>query len=437
VAGPRRTPAAQEREAPSGTRLRTWLRRSRQAAVFRRRTITAWLTWPLLYPLAWLWRRTVLRHKQVWAVTGSMGKTSSAAAAAAALGVGFNVDRPNYGPFLARDLLASSPRQPYVVFEVGISRPGQMRAYARLLRPDLVVLTAIDREHLAAFGDQDSLAGEKALLPRAVHRTGLVIINGDDSRCRAIANELTAPVVRVGSAADCEWRVGSSELDFPHGTRFRLVAPDGAEIELHTRLIGAEMARCVAFGAVAALASGVPISAVTTRLAAMPPHHGRLEPIALPGGAWLLHDAWKGHQPTAESALCVLGQLKGWRRIAVLGEVEEPRVPQGPSYRAYGRQAAGVAERIVFVGSRTGYERARGGILAVRDAPSLQRCADVHAAAQALVGEDAPGTVILLKARHSQKLARLVHLLQGENVDCRLRTCPARGLRCELCPRLR
>jgi UDP-N-acetylmuramoyl-tripeptide--D-alanyl-D-alanine ligase len=415
-----------------------WLVRAWQSAVFRRASLAAWMAWPFLYPAAWLWRRTALRRTRVWAVTGSLGKTSTAAAAAAAMGAPFDLDRPNYGSFLATALLRCRPGQPCLVLEAGISRPGQMRGYARLLRPDLVVLTAIGSEHLHAFADQDALAREKAFLPGAVGPRGLVIVNGDDARCRAVAATFAARVLRVGVADDCDWRLESTALDWPHGTRLRLTGPDGATLELSSQWLGPDLARCAAFGAVAGLASGATPPLVAARLAALPPLTSRLQPVALPGGAWLLHDAWKGHWPTAEQALRTLAGLTGWRRVAVLGALDEPPGVQGAAYRRYGILAATSAQRLIFLGSRTELKRFRAGVRqSGREAPEVERCATAHEAAAALRGELVPGTVILLKGRHSQKLGRVAILLQGESVGCRLSFCPARGLRCELCPRLR
>ncbi len=183
---------------------------------------------------------------------------------------------------------------------------------------------------------------------------------------------------------------------------------------------------------------GVAAPLVAARLAAVPPLAWRLERLALPGGAWLLHDAWKGHWPTAHSALSYLASFAGWRRVAVLGALDEPPGTQGAAYRQYGRLAAAAAHRLIFVGSTRDFERLRVG---VREhgpaAPPIEHLAAVHEAAAALRGELAPGTMILLKGRHSQKLGRVATLLRGESVGCRLRFCPARGLRCELCPRLR
>jgi len=420
------------------------LEQARRAVVFQRTALASWLAWPVAYPAAWIWRRTWLRRTRVVAVTGSYGKTSTAAAVAAAVGAGFDPDGANYGSFLAAALLRHRPRRRCLAVEVGISRPGQMRGYARLLRPDVVVLTAIGKEHLRLFGTQEALAREKALLPRAVGPRGLVVVNGDDERCRAIGARLPARVVRVGYAADCDWRIEEATVDWPRGTNLRLAGPAGS-LTIRTRWIGRDLARCTALAAAAALESGegAGVDAVAARLAALAPTSGRLEPILLPGGAWLLCDAWKSSWDVLESALRELAGLAGFRRVAVLGEVEDVQGGQVGVYRRYGLLAAAAADRILFVGGATNYRRFLAGLrkaeppaAAPAPASAVERCRDAHDAARALRDDLGPATVILVKGRHSQKLGRLPLLLRGAAVACRLRHCPARGLRCELCPRL-
>ena len=422
---------------------RRWLARAWRTLVFRRPAVGAALAWPIVYPAAWAWRRLALRRTRVIAVTGSVGKTSTTAAAAAAAGVPFDPDAANYGSFLAAAVLRCRPRQRCLVVEVGISRPGQMRAYARFLRPDVVILTAVGGEHLAPFGSIEALAREKAILPLAVGRRGLVVVNADDERCRAIGAQAVARVVRVGFAAGSDWRIEQACVDWPRGTSLRLAGPAG-ELAFPLRWIGRDLARCAAFAAAAGLAAGSAggaggdVAAVAERLAALSLLPWRLEPMPLPGGAWLLCDAWKATWPSLQSALGVLKGIVSWRRIAVLGGIEEPEGSQTAAYRRYGRLAAAAAQRILFVGAVTDYRRFGAGVRqAGPAAPALERCADAAAAAAALRGELRPGTVILIKGRHSEKLGRVALLLRGETVDCRLRRCPARGLRCELCSRLR
>jgi UDP-N-acetylmuramoyl-tripeptide--D-alanyl-D-alanine ligase len=413
------------------------------------------LAWPLAYPAAWLWRRTWLRRERVVAITGSFGKTSTAAATAAVFATPFDADRPNYGAHLAAAVLRHRPRRGRLVLEVAISRPGQMRAYARMLRPDVVVLTAIGNNHLVAFGgDIEALAREKARLPLAVGRHGTVVVNGDDARCRAIGEQVAstgARVERVGYAADCDWRIERSGFGTadtvarPLGGRITLRRHDndgGATtadraVELATPWIGDDLGRCVAFAAAAGFAGGVDAARIADRLAALPPLPWRLEARALPGGATVVCDAWKGSWETIDSALREMIRLAGRRRVAVLGAIEEVSGIQGERYKRYGQLAAAAAERILFVGSERDFERFRAGVRQAAQQPRLDSCSDVGQAALALRDERAAGTVVLVKGRHAQKLGRIAMLLRGEAVDCNIKICPMRGMRCEICPRVR
>jgi UDP-N-acetylmuramyl pentapeptide synthase len=161
----------------------------------------------------------------------------------------------------------------------------------------------------------------------------------------------------------------------------------------------------------------------------------RLEAVPLPSEAWLLCDSWKSTWATIESALQELSRLAGWRRIAVLGNVDEVHGAQTQVYLEYGRLAATVTERILYVGD--GFEKFQRGTRQAGLAPDrLQGYRDVHQVAAALRAELAPGTVILVKGSHRQKLDRIRLLLQGEAVSCRLRICPRTGLSCRLCSHL-
>ncbi len=436
----RRAAAMTTRAMRRWVRWRRRLASARETLVFRRSFLLSWLVWPVAYPAAWIWRRTWLRSTRVVAVTGSFGKTSTAAAAAAAAGVTFAADRANYGSFLAAAVLRHRPRRLPLVLEVAISRRGQMRGYARLLRPALVVLTAVGAEHLGRLGSIAAIAAEKARLAEGLRPSGLLIVNGDDERCRAIgAARPAGRALRVGFAADCELRIEQASGDWPRGTRLRLAGPDGS-LEIASRWIGRDLARCAALGVAVGLAAGVAPEIVGARLADVPPMPWRLEPVPLPGGAWLLCDAWKSTWPTVQAALGELGRLAGWRRVALLGDVEELLGPKMAAYLEYGRLAAAAAHRILYVGTEAGFVRLEEGVrragTAAPRATAVELYRDWRQAAEALRAELTPGTAILVKGRQRQKLGRVAILLRGGAVRCSLRVCPARGLRCELCPRL-
>jgi UDP-N-acetylmuramyl pentapeptide synthase len=128
--------------------------------------------------------------------------------------------------------------------------------------------------------------------------------------------------------------------------------------------------------------------------------------------------------------------------VAVLGDIEELVGHPIAAYREYGRLAASATHRILYVGTETGFRRLRAGArrAAASGSPAVPAKVELYRdwrqAAEALRGELSPGTAILLKGRQRQKLGRVAILLRGGAVRCSLRACPARGLRCELCPRL-
>jgi UDP-N-acetylmuramoyl-tripeptide--D-alanyl-D-alanine ligase len=420
--------------APLKSLWRKRLDRTLDLARFRPRTLLGALIWPLVGPAAWVWRRTWLRGTRLIAVTGSLGKTSTTAAVAAVLGVPFDPDSRNFGSFLALAVLRHRPRRRPLVLEVGISRRGQMERYARLLRPDAVVLTAVAADHSRGLGGIEGVAAEKGRLAHAVRPGGLLVVNGDDPRCLAIAAGARADAVRVGFAEDSEWRIEGVDVDFPRGSRIRLAGPEG-NLEIASPWLGNELARCAALAVAVGAGSGVGYDTVRERLAGLRAAPERLEMVALPGGAWLLCDSWKSTWDTIESALHGLSRLAGRRRIAVLGNIDEAHRSQTQIYLAYGRLAATAADRILYVGD--GLEKFLRGTRQAGLAPDrVQGCRDVHQAAAALRAELAPGTVILVKGSHRQKLGRIRFLLQGETVRCDLRACPRTGLSCRLCPHL-
>ena len=89
-------------------------------------------------------RRTLVRSTKFVVVVGSLGKTTTTRALS--LGLTGSISRfsqNNAGAWNALAVLSTPPGKPISVVEVGISGPGQMAPRARVLRPDVVVVTSI------------------------------------------------------------------------------------------------------------------------------------------------------------------------------------------------------------------------------------------------------------------------------------------------------
>jgi len=133
--------------------------------------------------------------------------------------------------------------------------------------------------------------------------------------------------------------------------------------------------------------------------------------------------------------LNTLERLSAERRIAVLGDVEEPRGTQGLIYKALGRRLAKSCDRVLFVGGKKAFASLRAGATDEGFPSGALTYAriDPPAIAQMLQDELLPGDVVLLKGRSTQHLERIALILSGETVTCSEPFC-AKRQHCGSCP---
>lgn len=392
--------------------------------------------WPLLSRIAGLHRRTLVRNTRIVAVVGSFGKTTTARAAAAALGVRVHPDiELNEWSFVARAMLRIRPHDSHGVIEVGIGGKGQMGSFARMIKPDGVIVTSIGSEHHRSLHTLETTRVEKAEMVRILPPSGFAVLNGDDPNVCWMAQQTRANVVKFGFGERNEIRATNVSLDWPHGTRFRLHA-DGTTRDLRIRLFGRHMVYPILAAVAAAFVEGFSIDRIVSALETLPPAPGRLEMVRLENGVFLLCDYYKAPLETIESALDVLAGIPGCRPIVVLGEVSEPPGSQGPIYRHLGKRIAEISSRAIFVGGnfqRYAAGATKGGLS--RDA-LVNAGRSVLKAIEVLRHDLEPGDVILIKGRDTQRLDRIALALSGRKVRCDVAFCNAMPVRCHRCPML-
>ena len=393
----------------------------------------SWFAWPVLGSLAALRRRTILRRTTVVAVVGSYGKTTTTRAVAAALGLGEQPLRGNSWSYLAWSVLRHRVGSPLVI-EVGISRPGQMRAYARMLRPDLVVVTSVGGEHRISLDGIETAQREKSRMVSGLAPGGVAILNGDDDLVEGMAPLAPGRVVRFGLREGNAVRAVRVRVDWPRGTAFALTGPR-LELAAQVGLVGTHSLGAALAAVAVARELGIPPETIVDRLSAVTPTPGRMQPVLLPSGAILLRDDFKSGFETILMALETLAEIPALRRIAAFGDISEPEGPQREVYQRLGERTASVASRILYVGHKFG-PLANGARQRGLARGNVTAHTDVHALAEALRKELRAGDVVLLKGRIDQKLGRAALILSGRPVKCTIRSCRAVLIRCEVCPLL-
>lgn len=393
--------------------------------------------WPLLRPIARIYRRIILRETRIVAVVGSFGKTTTTRAVMAALGLPYERHILwNAGGFLPIGLMRISRAMRFGVLEVGISRIGMMVRYAHLIEPDVVVVTSVGSEHNSTLGTLEVTRSEKSKIVEALPPSGLAVLNGDDPHTRWMGSRTQARVVTYGFDEGNDIRARDVSMDPDGRTRFRV---DGAGTSRNAaiRLVGRHMV----YPALAALAvsheAGIPEDEALERLARLTPAPERMQPLRTSEGVLLLLDSKKAGLETIAVGLDVLREIPGERKIAVLGDIEEPPGPQGPLYKRIGADLAPIAAFIVFVGGRKGYRSllsgARSAGLGREDVIYAGRT--VRRAAALLRDKIREGDVVWIKGRSTQHLGRIGLELAGRRVACDIVNCPPTPT-CATCPML-
>jgi len=355
---------------------------------------------------------------RVVGITGSYGKTTVKDLAAAALSAGRRVTS-SYASFnnelgVPVTMLSVTSGTEVLVAEAGARSAGDLDAVARLLRPDVSVVTAVGPVHLETFGDEDGVASEKRRLVTALRPGGVAVLNGDDPRVAAMAADAPAVLlVRASGAVADVWVEDVTSDDLGHARATAHTPWGSARLEVPLpgahHLTNALLALCVAG------LEGVPIGAAADAIARAPtsPSRSVLHHVA---GVTVLDDAYNASPPTVLAALATLRTLPcQGRRWAVLGLMAELGAGADRRHREVGAAFAhGVDELVVVGASASGIHdgaRAATGSARVRTVPD-------HAAAAGLVaGEIAPGDVVLFKASRVAGLDRaasaVLRSLQG------------------------
>ena len=392
--------------------------------------------WPVTSRIALLHRRTLARRTHVVAIVGSFGKSTTARAVAMALGL------PTPGTMIynawsavSRALLRIRSAQRHAVIEVGIADKGQMRGYARVVRPDVVVVTSIGSEHHRSLGTLGTTRDEKAWMVRALSPHGTAVLNGDDQNVAWMATQARARIVTFGFGERCDVRAVDARVAWPGGMRFRLVA-FGEEREVSLRLLGRHMVYPALAAVAVAHVEGIPIDDAIASLGSLEPTPGRMQPVVLANGITVIRDEFKSALETIEAALDTFGEVPARRRVVVLGDVSEPTGSQHATYRAIGEHVARVADLLVIAGHMHDDYRAGARRAGMAGERIVQAAATPQLLAEQLRALLEPGDVVLLKGRDTERLARVVFILQGRVVRCDLRECRLRILTCDACPML-
>ena len=221
------------------------------------------------------------------------------------------------------------PDTAVLVTEMGMRGLGQIAGLCAIARPDLVVVSHIGPEHLELLGSVAQVAEANAEAIAALPAGGTAVV---PTRSRELE-----PYLGREDVAFRRFDPDDVELADRRG-RFR-IGDEVVELELPFTQRHHAVNTLAALHAYAAL--GLPLDRAWEGAAQIELSPWRGQELALPGGGFVVNDAYNANPDSMRAALEHLAERAGGRRrVAILGEMAE----LGDSAQAYHRRIGGLAD---------------------------------------------------------------------------------------------
>ncbi len=378
-------------------------------------------------------RARLLSEARVFAVTGSVGKTTAKdmlRACCARLGPTHASDKSFNNHWGVPLTLARMPAEThFAVFEIGMNHAGEIMPLVAMVRPHVAIVTTVEAAHIEHFGSEEAIADAKAEIFSGLLPGGTAVINAANRHFERLVDH----AVKAGA---CIFAFGnackSTDLHDERIARWFEIdrldgSEDGSRIVAHSRpggqrwefLLGSPGSHMAlnALAVLAAIASaGLDSAAAVAALAGHgpPPGRGSRITLAAPGGPLLVIDeSYNANPASMRAALSVLGDVprdRFPRRIAVLGDMLELGADAAALHTGLWPAVEAADVQLVFAAGPNMeqlYEKVQPGC---RGAWALHS----KGIEERLLTEARAGDVIMIKGSNGSRMATLVAALKAK-----------------------
>ena len=346
------------------------------------------------------------------AITGSTGKTTTKDLTAAVLsGLGKVLKTSaNYNNEIGvpMTLLELNETHKAAVVEIGMRGLGQIESLAKIVKPNIAIVTNVNETHIELLGSMENIAKAKAELVQAVQPGGAVILNVNNPYTAAMA-KLVKPGVKVfthGIELDADLKanniaVSSGTTDFDvnyHGQIYHFDLP----------IIGRHNVSNSLAATAAGLFVGLDFDKIRYGISTLVTTKMRFEVIHR-DGITIVNDAYNASPASMRAAIKTVSEIYDDRKIAVLGDMFELGDIAEKAHREIGAYLAENKFDILITVGKLAKFIAEGAKSAGMEKIFVT---DTHEdAAKALHGILKYGDVILFKASHGMHLEKVIELI--------------------------
>jgi len=253
------------------------------------------------------------------------------------------------------------PSYPKVlVLEFGESHPGDIAYLMNMVKPEIVVITAIAHVHTEFFKTIDGVVKEISSSVKMLGKTGRVILNADDERVAALEAIARCDVTTIGSGITADIhaeqiRVSESEGRIGLGIK---VSHKGTTVPI---FLPGVPARHQVYAVLEACAVGIHLGFnlvdIGKELRNYKPPRGRTNLIDGIHKSIIIDDTYNASPTAAEAALNIFEDMpdpEHGRRVVVLGEMLELGSYEIEGHEAVGKKVASVGvDLLITIGEKS------------------------------------------------------------------------------------
>ncbi len=310
----------------------------------------------------------------------------------------------------------------WLILEVGAGKPGDIKNIAPWLSPDIVVITRFPDKpvHIEFFGTAERIIEEKSALANALKPDGILILNHDDEKVYALHGKANRKTVSYGFHENATYHAthptylydSHMGMNIPEGINFKLEYGGNTFPVTLPHVIGMHYVGSALAALACANVAGCDLLQSISLVADYVTPPGRLSLIEGINGSIIIDDTYNASPVAMEAALDVLFDIKGKRKIAVLGDMLELGRFTEEAHRAIADNIIGMVDVLVTVGPRAKFI-ADAALEKGFPEKELYQFDSSRTAATFLQGIVEKGDIILLKGSQSVRLERAVEAIMA------------------------
>jgi UDP-N-acetylmuramoyl-tripeptide--D-alanyl-D-alanine ligase len=367
------------------------------------------------------YRRNLLSHLQVLAITGSSGKTTVKEMTAAILARHFKVlkTQGNFNNLvgLPLSLLPVGYGHDLAVLEMGMNQRGEIGRLTEIADPDLACITNIQEAHLAGLGSIEGVARAKGELYAGLKSWGRLVVNRDDRRVWQLARRCPQEKIVFGCSPRAYIRATHIRNNGEQGMAFTLhIGAERARVRLKVfgkhNVINSLAAAGLAYGA------GLRLPEIVAGLASFQSYDQRFQVQEI-GGLKVVNDTYNANPGSVLAALEALqGLSRGRKTVVALGDMLELGRQSEAAHRFVGEAVARLGFDYLFtVGdyAATMLEAARNAGMPEERLGHFEDKQELGAAMRRLRRQDElqPGDWLLIKGSRGMQMEQIINELAG------------------------